>query len=128
MAESSDNFTSCSSGSLTAISSRTSETQQKNGLASEISKKAGALRMKFTKKNDNNTNKMNGDGKKSKDLVPLRQCNCSCLAPRSESFYDIFLAPSVKASKEYRDLLVERHNRRNAAEAAAGASKDEENN
>merc|ERR1739843_8482 len=45
----------------------------------------------------------------------VRTCNCSCkFNKRSESFYDIFLSSSVKATPEYRQLLVERHNKKMA--------------
>jgi len=42
------------------------------------------------------------------DNVRLKKCSCACMKTRAESFYDLFLAPSVKASAEYQQLLIER--------------------
>jgi len=42
-----------------------------------------------------------------------RENNClHCTNKRSESFYDIFLAPSVKLTEEYRELLDERQKKK----------------
>ena len=108
---SNSNLVTCSTASITALTSKSS---QKTGIAAEISKKAGSLKMKLTRK-DKDKDSMNKveKSKCAEDNVPLKQCNCSCMVARSESFYDVFLAPSVKESKEYRQLLVDRYNRKN---------------
>ena len=50
-------------------------------------------------------------GEKNKDVL-YKACNCPCLRPRSESFYDLFLTDTVKASNEYQELLRKREERK----------------
>ena len=46
------------------------------------------------------------------DIVLIEECDCTCMKRRSESFYDIFLASSVKETAEYQEILKERERRK----------------
>ena len=46
------------------------------------------------------------------DIVLIKECDCTCMKRRSDSFYDIFLASSVKETAEYQQILKEREKRR----------------
>ena len=46
------------------------------------------------------------------DIVLTEECDCTCMKRRSESFYDIFLASSVKETAEYQEVLKEREKRK----------------
>ena len=61
------------------------------------------------------------------DNIILKECNCSCLQTRSPSFFDLFLASSVKESEQYEKLVREREQKKRGgsmSKCAAYRTKD----
>ena len=54
--------------------------------------------------------------KKPEEEILSKSCNCQCLKPRSEPFYDMFLTDNVKRSPEYREMLNMREKKLKAQE------------